>query len=354
MNLASRVATRYRVVTAFTHAQALEVLGFSAGDAPTDDEVNQAYRLRIKDIIRKNPAEAGNQVTMKPLNQAKDILIGRLEPDRDPGGRAPGGVNAEPVDFGFGGRPTAKPDPVRVTFDEAMKDAHVHQVDWKFKTSTTHGGYGDTASNGYVIYGQAGDTHVFVAVQHYRSRNAYTGEDVDVWWMVQRKATGEIRNLAPKVIRELYEDFPYDTKKYNAKVQILPEGTKLTEQLIHLSKVKSIAFKDAMVILGLVPGDDAWANRPKDIRLRILNDHPEWSVQLTINGRDHTLSPESSKALETKRILRKIFGTYYYVDSKKVLTKMQGGGKAVLKDIANALIGEPAELKQVLEAAAAG
>lgn len=360
-SIASRVATRYRVIKAFTYAEALSTLGFDPGERPTDAEVQKAYRSRVTQVLRANPAEAADQTALKPLNRAKDVLTGKLEPDRDVGNPIrrepeadPGGGHG-PVDFGFpgtNGRP--KPEPVKITFAEAMSDAGVHQVDWKFKTATSYGGYGDTHSSAFVIYGVDGETHVFVAAQHYTARSMFTGEDIDTWWMLQKKVRGDFRTVAPKVIRELYQEFPNELKKgYNAKVNMLPEGTKFTEKINH-TNLKSIAFKDAVGLLGLVGADDPWRNQKRDIRIEIVYGKlgEVDPVVLTVNGREFKLSPELSKALDKKGVLKTIFGTYYSPGSHKVITKMRGGGKPILKALA-AVVTSPPELKEILESAAA-
>lgn len=350
---ANRVATRYRVIKrAFTYLEALETLGFSPTDRPSEAEVQKAYRAKVTEVLRNDPSEAADQVALTPLNQAKDILRGHLEPDREvrtPSTRSEPGA---PVDFGFG-RDRAKPKPVRVTFEEALSDAGVRQVDWKFKTQTSYGGYGDTHSSAYVIYGVDGEAHVFVAAQHYTSRNAFTGEDVDTWWMLQRKVRGDFRTLAPKVIRELFKEFPHELKKgYSAKVNILPEGTKFTKNTDHLQP-KAVSFKDAVVMLGLVGADDAWqTNRKLDIRLEIQRGKlgEVDPVAITANGREFVLSPDVSEALRKKGVLKAIFGTYYYPGSHKVITKMRGGGKPILKALA-AIVKSPTELRDILESA---
>jgi hypothetical protein len=354
-SIASRVATRYRVFKAFTYAEALETLGFPSTDRPTDAQVQTAYRAKVTEILRENPAEAADQTALKPYNIAKDVLTGHLRPDRDLGApRDPPAPETEPWDGPIAnpkGRP--KPDPVRITFEEAFAEAGVHQVDWKFKTQTSYGGYGDTRSSAYVLYGVDGETHVFVAAQHYTARNAYTGEDIDEWWMLQRKVRGEFRTLAPKVIRDLYGEFPHELKKgYGAKVNMIPEGAKFTERMDdHLTK--AVSFKDAVSLLGLVGEDDPWQNRKRDIRINIVygklgEGNP---VVITVNGREFQLGPELSKALDKKGILKAIFGTYYSPGSHKVITKMRGGGKPILKALAQ-VVTSPPELKEILESAA--
>jgi hypothetical protein len=204
------------------------------------------------------------------------------------------------------------------------------------------------------MYGVDGETHVFVAAQHYTARNMFTGEDVDTWWMLQRKVRGDFRTVAPKVIRDLYGEFPHELKKgYGAKVNMLPEGTKFTEKVDHIM-LKSIAFKDAVGLLGLVGEDDPWRNQKRDIRIEIVYGKMGETdpVVLTVNGREFKLSPETSKALDKKGVLKAIWGTYYSPGSHKVITKMRGGGKPILKALA-AVVTSPPELKEILESAAA-
>jgi hypothetical protein len=356
---AKRVATRYRIIKrATTYLDALAILGFSSDERPEEAEVQKAYRARVVKIIRANPSEAADQKSFIPLNLARDTLLGKDRRNLPPMERGESDVGDSGFgDSGFGGfgGPMEKPEPVRITFQEALSDAGVHQVKWKFKTATSYGGFGDTQSSAFVIYGVDDETHVFVAAQHFRSRNAFTGEDVDTWWMVQRKVRGDFKTLAPRMIRELYEEFPHDLKKgYGAKVNILPEDAKFTEQVSSL-RLKPVAFKDAVGILGLVGEDDAWrTNRKRDIRLEIIYGKQGEGdpIVITVNGRDFKLSLETSKLIEKKGILKAIFGAYWYPGSHKVITKMRGGGKPILKAL-GAVVDSPAELKEVLVAASA-
>jgi hypothetical protein len=364
MSLTLRVTTRYRVAhaflkKAFTYAEALAVLDFPKGSNPSEAEVQSVYRTKVREALKADPEQAKEQEVLIPLNRAKDVLTGKLAPDRDQGpppssGEDDGGFGGiDPNDFGFGRRDRPAPEPVKVTFEDAMKDAGVHQVDWKFKTTTSYGGYGDTHSSAFVIYGVAGDTHVFVAVQHYTSRNAFTKEHIDTWWMKQRKVHGDLRTVAPKVIRELFDEFPNPTKKYNAKVEILPEDTKLTQRFTHL-KLRPVAFKDAMGLMGAIGDDDPWKkDRKLAVTLRIVDEgsYPHLDIEIDVNGKVYLLDSESSALLKSKRILDKIFGAYYSMHSRKVLTRAKDG-KLVMEWMAKNLTKEPQDLKDALLAAA--
>jgi hypothetical protein len=257
---------------------------------------------------------------------------------------------------------TSSPRPKRekeeVSFEKAKDMAGVPSgVTWVFKTDTMHGGYGDKSVIGFVIYGKTDSKHIFVGVENYSNRNAFTGEDTDVWSMrvYDYPLSGKtVAELAPKVIREAFGDFKHCDRKYNAKVQMLDGETTFKQQLA-TRMTRSIAFKDAMVMLGEVNQDHAWANRKLTVEIRLKSagaGYNDYSVILTINGKDYDLGTEAYKKLDANygKVKNLIFGDYAYEDSKKVITRMQKA-KPILKWLAEKVATDD-DLKQALLAAA--
>jgi hypothetical protein len=286
------------------------------------------------------------------------VLLGKQRPTgpaRDDGGyyrgpKSPGAYN-EP--------PKAKPDPVRVSWEDAKAAAGVPSgVDWKFKTQNAWGGHGDTHILGFVAVGQKdADSWVFVAVEHYRSQNAFTGEDIDEWWMKAQGVNGSLRDVAPKFIRQMFK-FPHVSKQFNAKVELFPEGMIFSEKMANMLSVRAVSFKDAMEILGELREDDPWKARKVQITMVLNRDRKgaefKDAIEFLVNGRSFKLDDESVEYLKTKtKILNIVYGAYYYFSGdKKVLTKASNG-KRVMEFLAEKLTHEPQQLRDALATAAA-
>lgn len=348
-----RVAYRYlyaRLFRAMSMGEAKEILGFPPDANPSADEVKRMYRTKA---FENHPDRGGDPSKMVELNVAKDILEGKARPtgpSSSPsyGGGTPYDYGSEPV------QPREKPDPVRVTWDEAKQAAGVPEADWKFKTANAYGGYGDTTISGHVVCGKLGDALVFVAVEYYSTSNAFTGSDIEEYWMDVVKTQGTIRDTAPKVIRQMFGRFPHLKKKYNAKVDILPDG-------ISFDKTKSyhgrtVSFKDAMALIGEIDQNDPWAQRKLTIQIithsRRGMDDRNYDVELVVNGKGYMLRKDNADKMQENygRVLRAIFGDYYYDKSKKLLTRSKNGPKA-MQWMVNNLHGEPDDLMAALKAA---
>ncbi len=347
MNIQDRVASRFLFVRiAMSLEEAKETLGFPPNANPSSTEIAKAYKQKA---LENHPDRGGDLKKMVEVNKAKEILDGKSSPSYDHN-------NYEPYTQPSGpSRP--KPEPVIVTFDEAKAAASVPSAEWKFKTTTAFSGYGGKDSSGYVLCGKLGESWVFVAVERYQSQNAFTGEKVDEWWMEARPYSGDLRDVAPRAIRELWGKFPTLTKGYNAKVEILPEGQVFSSKMM-LQQGRSMAFKDAMDLLGELKEDDPWKGRKLAVTM-VLNskgfgDDQKKSIQMVVNGREFELRPESVEFIEKKtRVLPSVFGTYFYWSGdKKVLTKAKAG-KKVLEYLAEKLTHEPQQLRDALSAAAA-
>lgn len=330
-----------------SYSEALEVLGVPA--SASAEEIAKAYKRKA---IENHPDRGGDPAKMVEINVAKDILDGKGRPSYEPSSYSDSG----PSDY----RPPPRPkvDPVRITWEEAEAKANVPKAKWIFKTANAFGGRGDTTSSAFVVCGELGpEKYVFVAVEHYQHQNPFTGEDIDTYWMKSAPFNGTLRDIAPKAIRQMF-DFPHTGKSFNAKVQILPEGMTFSTKMMFLTSARTVAFKDAMEILGEVKEGDPWKDRKLNIEM-ILNakdqygPNAEFKIELVINGRPHVLDKESVMFIKDKtKVLPTVYGTYFYWSGdKKNLTKSKNG-KKVLEYLAEKLTHEPQSLRDALAAAA--
>lgn len=350
MKTHERVAARFRLMRAMSLEQAKAILGFPPNETPSDAEIE---RRRRQKAVEHHPDKGGDPDKMVEVNVAADVLSGKA--------RATGSPSRydtdEPSGPAYRPEPRPQPKPVRITWEEAEASANVPSAEWKFKTQSAFSGYGDTSAVGFVLVGQMGvDQWAFVAVEHFKTQNAFTGEDVDEYWMKAQTASGALRDVAPKFIRQMFK-FPHVSKSFNAKVEILPDGTRLSKDLLFTSG-RAVSFKDAMEILGALPDDDPWKNRKLQIAMLLTQKgfgvDGEKQITLIINGREHLLRRESTEfIIEKTKVLHSIFGTYYYFSNdKKLLTKSKNG-KKVMEFLAEKLTHEPQTLRDALAAAAA-
>lgn len=355
--LHARVAKRWRLaVMTMPVSDALKVLGFPPNAEPTDDEVHRRQRQKAVEI---HPDRGGDPAALVEVNNAADALK-QYNERKDQGG----GVDVDPgYGGGYGGGytsgPRPKPEPQHITWEQAEAAAGgvPSGVDWKFKTQNAYGGYGDTSSVGFVVVGLMGeDKWLYVAVEHYTSRNPFTGEDVDEYWMKSQVYMGTLRDVAPKAIRAMFQ-FPHVSKQFNAKIELLPEGTLFNQKLSLMMHARAVSFKDGMELLGELREDDPWKGRKLQITM-VLNsegygeDRKE-TIELLVNGRSFKLDAQSVEYVKKKtKVLDLIFGTYvYFHGDKKMLTKAKNG-KKVLEFLAEKLVHEPQQLRDALLAAA--
>ncbi len=332
-----------------SYAEALKVLDVPLGASP--EEINKAYKRKA---IENHPDRGGDPEKMVEINVAKDILDGKGRPTYEP----PSYDDGPSPDGGYRPPPRPKPEPVRVSWEEAEAKANVPKAKWIFKTQNAFGGRGDTTSTAFVVCGELDkEKWVFVAVEHFRSQNMFTGEDIDTYWMKAVPFSGALRDVAPKAIRQMF-DFPHTGKNFNAKVQILPEGMAFNTKMMFLTSVRTVSFKDAMEILGELKEDDPWKNRKLQVEM-ILNakdmygPDAEYKIELVINGRPHVLDKQSVMFIKDKtKVLSAVYGTYFYWSGdKKNLTKSKNG-KKILDFLAEKLTHEPQSLRDALAAAA--
>ena len=314
---------------AMTRGEALGLLGLSP--AATKEEINIAFKSKA---LKTHPDLGGNEETMKHLNVARDVLLEDAVPEivpEKPAYREPEKKVVKEV----------------VSFEDAAKESGVpSEVKWKFKTDTKYSPIlGDLKTAGFVIYGATDDSHVFVGVFHRREQNYFTGTDRDIYrmWVKQYPLSGNLADLAPIVIRELWIHFDM-VKGYGGKVELLPEGKAFNESLFY-SSGRSIAFKDAMSMLGATP--ITWSPKGKlDVVLElsaIKDNYDSHLITLVISGKEYPLSEPTSILLCTKtKLLRVIFGDYSYDGSKKNITKMRKANE-ILSYLSTKLEGKESE-----------
>lgn len=350
--LRERVAARFKLaVMQMPLNQALQVLGFPQNATPTDEEINKRQRQKA---VEMHPDRGHDPKLLIDVNNAADAL-------RAYNDRAQRGEDRDVGDYGSGytSKPRPKPEPQRVTWEQAEAEAGgiPSGVEWKFKTQNAYGGYGDTSSVGFVVVGKLDDNKwVYVAVEHYRSQNAFTGEDVDEYWMRSQTYSGTLRDVAPKAIRAMFK-FPHVSKQFNAKIEILPSGMHFSQKMTLLMSTRAVSFKDGLELLGEMPEGDPWKNRKLAVTM-ILNssgfgEDRLYTIELVVNSRDYPLDQASVEFLRTKtKVLQAVFGTYFYWNGdKKTLTKLKNG-KKVLEYLAEKLTHEPQQLRDDLAAAA--
>jgi hypothetical protein len=160
--------------------------------------------------------------------------------------------------------------------------------------------------------------------------------------------------VAPKLIRQLFSSFPHLSKKYNAKVEILPEGAAFNEKMVY-TRGRAVSFKDAMALMGEIDQNDPWAQRKLTIQIithsRGLEDR-NYDIELVVNGKGYTLRKDNADRMQENygRVMRAIFGDYYYDNTKKLLTRSKNGPK-VMQWLVDNLRGEPEDLISALKAA---
>jgi len=345
-----------RLRIAMSVPEAKDALGFKPSDDPTPEEIAKAYKNLA---FKHHPDRGGDPSKMVELNVAKDVLEGKQRPQQ-----TSGPSTYQPQTY-----TTQRPDPPKpehVSFEEAMRSSGVPTgVEWKFKTQAGYGRVSNGSESGQVIYGRTRNEHVFVAVYHYSDRgNMFRPLDIDKYEMAVKKAplTQALSSVAPKIIRQLWSTFGSSVRKYNAKVELLKDGWKLTDLQKFSHGGRVISFKDAMQQMGeSVP--EKWKGKI-NITLELGDEvksigkygHPQRPT-LVVNGKEYVLGDRATEMADKINLYGLIWGkAYYYRGSRKVLTKMRGANKkktlTFFRDICTKA-GEPRELIEALEAALA-
>jgi hypothetical protein len=345
------------LVLAMSLDTAKKLLGFEETESPSQQDVEKAWKRKA---LEHHPDRGGDAEMMKQINIAHDVLTGKQRPDRGGGSSrpAPGG---QPYDGPF----TYEPPPekkVVVTWDEAARKAGVPTsgIEWKMKTDSGFGGYGDKTQRGFVLYGQTSSEHVFVGI-YSRSvdPNMYTNTTVDVteMWVERVPLNKPLATVGPKVIRDLWRHFT-DVKGYNNKVFVLAPGTKFEQRIKWSTSGRKVPFKTAMEQMGESAAPSGAPKGKIDIVLELdgglAPSYPaDYGASLVVNGRPYKLSDASNKLLWKARFYRFVWGPkgYYYGGSSKNLTRLKKAKKA-LTFLAEKLQGEPTALMEALQAAA--
>lgn len=330
-----------RLRKAMSVMEAKDALGFKQSDQPTKEEIAKAYKNLA---FKHHPDRGGDPAKMVELNVAKDVLEGKQRPS------VPSGPTRTYQPQTHTTRERTPPPPDHRSFEEAMRADKVPTdgIEWKFKTAPQYGRMENGVNKGFVMVGkkQLGSSPywVFVSVHYYSDQgNMFEPRDIDKWGFGVLQVPdykGELAKVAPKKIREMWKGFGSRMPGYNAKVQIIPDGTTNFKKAVD-SKGRTMSFKNALQAIGEdVP--ERWKGKI-DITMEL---GPEIkglgspnAIILVVNGKEYKLSAQSAELAKKVGLYRLVFGDYYYSDSRKVITKMRGAKKKkillYLKEICN-------------------
>lgn len=353
-------------MVAMSLADAKVVLGFPPDAQPTAAEIQKAYRDKIIQNKGIHPDLGGDASKLVELNVAKDILEGKQRPTYErPAPPPPPPASSPP---GHSEQPRGQ----EVTFEEAKGKAGIPGgVTWMFVTEVGSSGYSsdefERRASGYVVYGQTDSKHVFVAVEHLNKADYFVGggPSIDMWNIREYdypRKEGEVLQpawLYGNIVKG-FKGFKWLEKRFNSKVQPLPEGWHFQERLPHVGK--SVSIKHWLVNQGLVSGDDpSVVNRKNTVELvynqkGLGSEEQNWFV-LVINGREYKLSDRDSQRWITPSKYRGpatfVFGDYFYGGSKKNLTRLSAARRKKVFDwMAKNLMDLPPEAKAVIDAEA--
>lgn len=338
-----------------TKAEALEILGLS-GD-PTAKDVNDARRKKIFEAGHDKPG--GDQDKVKMINAAALFLTEMLErsskqPSDDGGGR---------YDYpGTGGGPPPPPPPkVEVTFAEAKSKASIPaDVKWLFRTESQSSGYSsdeyNNTASGFVAVGETETQWVFVMIEHYTRQEYIIGTrqaPTDIYNILSREIA---KHGAPTPqflyggVMKAWDLFPHLSKKFNSKIQILPEGWDFDDFHKKHPTGRSTTIKNYLVDSGQVAEGDLKVPRKMNIEISyaksfdqkpgfyqkaLSNYSSDWEqLTLVINSREVPLSEADMKKIAKfkvggKGFMRRVFGDYYYGGETKSLSRNRDG-KAIM------------------------
>lgn len=354
-----------RFVWAMSRDDAARTLGLDPRKFPTDADVVERYRAKIKDVMRSSPNAAQTQEEFKDLNIAKDTLLGQFDRKRPGDGPNAPETRAQRPDFKQDdfrqddwqddSRRTKKepeepaPIPEGEPFTAALQG--LGNVDWKI-LSNGYWGYDVVVETegpprkvyfaytaDFILIGRTHSHYVFAKLS--KKTNSRHGSrehtnEVARWQTlkIERPTTTDLLKLAPKVIAGLREK-----AHGRAKFSVL-EGT-LTETMLDYSR-KTLSLADAIIGSGIL-GDDSPVGGIKGRKVQIelepiynrdkhkvLKDNKsrEWHLgydwYLYINGKKSELNEREVEGLEKHYILSAVF-SYNYENGKKNLTRLRGG-----------------------------
>lgn len=396
MAVASRVFRRYldqstarrvvaRLFWAMSRDQAKRVLNLRG--EPSEDEVNQAYRARVHETIRKPGGVAGNEAELKDLNIAKDTLRGQFD-RKDPGSGAP---NAPEGPGRSQGRPPPPPReeeppmPPPPPPDGEPFAAALHglgNVDWKIATEGKGGSepiYEEGFEPGnrklywletdvFILVGRTDSHWVFAKLERrMHTRKDHRDKTVLVRWVAEKvtqPADKDLLKVGPKVIKGLREG-----AYRNARYAVI-EGTLTEDNIAKKVRQSRLLFPDAVLGSGILgEGAPEPAGRKVQVELEpVLNREKYKAVQAAgtrdwhlaydwfvhLNGKKSQLNDGEVDALSKTHLFIGVFG-YDYSKGKKNLTKLRGsrfkmGPSFALRELARAL--DPGPTKDAVQRAA--
>lgn len=367
-----RVVYRYlyaKIKLAMSVERALEILGFSTDEKPTELDISKAYK---KKVLEKHPDLGGSHEEMVELNVAKEVLDRKRPSKPDIVETAP----STPTYY----RPE-KPKEVVVTFEEAASRAGIPSgVDWVFVTarqrdrgSSYSGDESSASRTAFVAYGRTDKEHVFAAAYHDYYESFYVGGvgKRDVWDVIKMEyPIREGEKLEPSWlygnIVKAFKKVGFDSK-FNSKVQSA-KGWKFSDKWV---KSPEMSIKNFLVDIGETASDDpsvagrkqvvefqlskAWEDKPGYWPIPdTYGGRPEYyQIVLFLNGRPTVLGETCVKKIVKARLYRAVYGDYVYDSNpKKNLTRMQKGKQIISWMVAN-LDDLPESVKDGLKAAAA-
>lgn len=341
------------LLTAMTLEEAKTALGFPPTSAPSPGDIKSAWKTLA---FKSHPDRGGDEETMKELNAAKDILLGKARPSysrSSPGYSSPNypssGGEADWGDF----QPKEHQYEV-VTFEEAKAKSNLPSgVTWKFVTpmQSGRGGWsGDSSSKtskAFVAYGVKDKQHVFAGASNSYDYSGFVGggHTIDIWTIevVQipmKKDEGKnpawlYRNVV-STLKKLGLDAKFNSKVMDA------DGWKFKEKL---PKGKGVSIKHWLVNSGEVSADDSSvAGRKQVVELEYHRSYMEkpgfhevetgystdhLKIVLNLNGKSVDLSKGDTQKVVKSRLLTVVYGARLYDGSKKNLTRMRNGKRVM-------------------------
>lgn len=382
---ARHVAERYLV--ALSMAQAWETLGLNPRDNPSDAEINAAYRAKIRSLIQADPESVKDQVMMSPLNQAKDILLGNLRPDRGGPYVPPRRNQNKPPSPEGGWRPEDKvhkkaPDPPPVPEGAPFSSALGRAGSVTWKVGSPDGGYESKAyeddhgwysltRTGYVLLGETSSHYVvakLVRIRSHRNDDYKLSLDVYRWELevaMPFPKTINFLKVVPKTLKEMVK---------SSRVRFYVIDGALTEENL-IKRRGSLSLRDAILGSGLVDASEDKSLKGRKIQVEIEAFRNEDKLRamrkekarrndwylgydwfLYLNGKKYELSASEVVNLGKSYLLMVLYKDGDYSKGKRNITRMRGGSfglgaKDTLTQLAEKVI-QSAAVKDVLLKAA--
>lgn len=352
---ARRVVSRF-IRQAMSYAEALDTLGFDRASHPSDSDINRAYRQKYIDNRRLHPDTGGDPTEAVKLNVAKDILSGKMKPDREaPGYRPP----PRPTQ----NRPQDRED--RYQQEKARSEwadknsppkedgesfrSAVGGVDWKVCASVGNGTSDYKVVNSpvgpmsyrsskksWLLIGKAQGRYVVQTITKSENRWSiyHSVDNSQRSWSshpLYLPETVDLLKVTPKIIKEM-------GSKGRVKYAVVSGG--IDEGMFDRLSF-TLALKDAVLGSGLVEATStSMRGRIPQIELiPVRNIEKARSIPrtergpggayaydwyLSINGNKHELSREDVESLGRHHILMSIFN-YDFTKGGRNISRLRGG-----------------------------